>query len=91
MLVVLEQDVVFRFELLDEVRFQRKGFRLVGDANVLEILDLPHHGGDLRRVVLAGLEVLPHAILERNCFSNVNHLACGVEHLVHAGRGGEQF
>ncbi|MPM93337.1 hypothetical protein SDC9_140474 [bioreactor metagenome] len=91
MLVVLEENVVFRFEFFDEVGLKRKRLGLVGYTDILKIRNLPHHGGDLRRVIFGRLEILPYAVLQRNGFPNINNLARRVEHLVHAGRGREQF
>ena len=52
MLVVFEEDVIFRLELFDQVGFERKCLGLVRDTDVFKVRNLAHHGGDFRRMVL---------------------------------------
>ena len=89
-LVVLEQDVVLGLELLDEIALQRERLRLVGYADRFKVRDVPHHGGDLCRLVFAALEILPYAVFQGDCFADIDDLARLVEHLVDAGGGGQE-
>ena len=90
-LVVLQQDVIFGHELLDEVALQGEGLHLVVHADGLKVLDVADHGPDLGRVVLARLKVLADPVLQADGLAHVDDRSRIVQHLVDAGGVGQQL
>ena len=90
-LVVLEQDVVFRPELLDEVGFQRQRLGLVGGAQNFKIFDMRNHSQNLWRMVFVCLKILANPVFEGNGLADIDHLPGGVVHLIDTGGGGEEL
>ena len=90
-LVILEADVVARAVLLDEVALQDQCLDLRMCENRLEVGNLRDHSSHLRRLVLAALKVLPHAVLEDDGLADVDDAPLRVLHDVNAGRIRQQL
>ena len=84
MLVVLQQYVVARLELLYQVRFKRERLSLARREYVFKIRYVRYHGDDLGLHTVLGAEILTHAVFEVYCLADVYDLASRVEHLVYA-------
>ena len=88
-LVVAQQDVEARLALLDEVVFEREGFVLVGDGDVVHVDGLAHQraglGVGLRRFEEVGANARPQVLR----LADVDHLALGVLVEIAAGERGE--
>ncbi len=89
-LVVAEQDVEARLALLDEVVFEREGFVLVGDEDVVEVDGLAHEragfGVGLRGFKQIGADAGAKVL----GLADVDDLALGVFVEVDAGLGGQE-
>ena len=85
-LVILEADIVARAVLLDEVALQDQRLDLRMCEDRLEVGNLRDHGTHLRRLMLAALEVLPHAVLEDDGLADVDDAPLCVLHDVNARR-----
>jgi len=81
-LVVLEQHVVARFVLLDEVVLEQQRILLGLHHHVANIGDLTDENARLARLLL--LEILAHATLQMLGLAHINHRALLVEILVAA-------
>ena len=87
-LVVAEEDVVARRKRLDQVAFEEERLPLRARHRDLDGPDLGEH--DLRaRTVVALLEVRRDPFPQIARLADVEHVAGGVEHPVHAGQVGQ--
>ena len=84
MLVVLEQYVVLRRMLSDEICFQNKRFSFALRDDPLDVADIREH--ECRRTVagmVAAVKVARHAVLQDLCLPYVYNLPLGVLHDIH--------
>ena len=86
-LIVLEQHVVARLVLLDEVVLEQQCILLALHHHVANIGDLTDENTRLSRLLL--LEILAHAPLQILCLTHINHRALLVEILIAPRRVGQ--
>ena len=84
-LVVAQQHIVFRLELLDEVLFQqqRLGFGLRRQHH--HGAGFRNHLGDARRMA-RGLGIIANTPVQVARLAHIQHRALGIEHPIHARR-----
>ena len=87
--VVLHEDVIFRAELLDPVRFEHERLQIGANLDVLDIVDQAHH--ILLPIAEVGcfLEVASYSITEINRLPDIDDFPIDVLHLVHTWRCGK--
>src|SRR5690606_11311872 len=93
-LVVAQIDVVARLELLDEIILEDQRLRLGVGHDDLDIRDLVDHHGEAAIARPALVEIGAHPAAKVLGLADVDHLAVGVQMLVHArlaGQGAELF
>lgn len=82
---VLEQDIVLRLVLLDEIVLEQKGVSLSIDHGILRIRYLGHKYPRLRIEPLRGHEILRHALVEVLCLTYIYDNPLGVIISVNSG------
>ena len=75
LLVVLEQYIIEGLMQLYKVVFQYKRFQLAVHQHYVKVLDAAYHRLNLGRVVLGGLKVLAHAVLQILGLAHVYYFA----------------
>jgi hypothetical protein len=88
-LVVAQQDVEARLALLDEVVFEREGFVLVGDEDVLDVDGLAHERAGFGVGLRGFKQIGAHARAQVVGLAHVDDLALGVLVEIHAGLRGQ--
>lgn len=83
-LIVLEETVVARLILLDEVVFEQEGIDLGGDNSKPEIVDMADEHLDFGSMVVVAHEIRTDATLEILGLANINHLASLIQMLIDA-------
>lgn len=82
---VLEQDIVLRLVLLDEIVLEQKGVSLSIDHRILRIRYLGHKYPRLRIEPLRGHEILRHALMQVFCLPYIYDNPLGVIIPVNSG------
>ena len=82
--VILEQDVVIRFVLLDQVAFQDQGFQVRFAQEDVEIVDMGDHGRYLRRMGRVP-EIAPDPVFQVHRLADVDDRPGSVLHQITAG------
>ncbi len=75
---ILQQDVVARLELLDQVVLQQKGVRLRLHHSILRISNLGDHHGRLARQPLGRHEILRHPLVQVLGLAHIYDIPLGV-------------
>ena len=81
-LVIHEHGVVLGPVLLDKVALQHQGLQLRIRDNVLKAGDVRDHLLDLHALIPAGLEILPHPVLQGDSLSHVDDSVLLIVHQV---------
>ena len=75
---ILQQDVVARLELLDQIVLQQKGVRLRLHHSVLRVCNLGDHHGSLARQPLGRHEILSHPLVQVLGLAHIYDIPLGV-------------
>ena len=76
---------------LDKIAFQDQSLDFRMCHNDFKISDMGNHCPDFWRMILTGLEILPHTILENHCLSHINNPSLSVFHKIDAWTVRQQF
>ena len=82
---ILQENVVARLVLLDEVVLQQQGVGLGIDHGILRIGDFRHQDARLRREPLGRHEILRHPLVQVLRLPHINHISLGVIIPINAG------
>lgn len=88
-LVILQQNVVMRLKLLDQIVFQKKGILLRFHQGVVHICDMLHQGAGFLVKLLFRTEILAYATFQILGFADIYDCAGGIEVSVHPGSIGQ--
>ena len=83
-LVIHQHSIIFRSVLLDQITLQHQSFQLRICDDIFKSGNMRYHLFNLRPFIPAGLKILPHPVLQTDCFTHIDNLVFLTMHQIYA-------